>query len=134
MNKITVALVLGILVLGGGSFYIGMKYAQNKSSAMRGQFTGGNFNGGQRAARSGGSLPGGGQGFTAGEIISKDDKSIIIKLQDGGSKIIFLTGATPVVKSVSGSFQDLSIGEQVTVTGAANQDGSISAKSIQIRP
>ena len=73
-------------------------------------------------------------GFSAGEIISKDDKSITLKLRDGGSKIIFFSSATAVSKSVLGSAEDLKIGEEVTISGEANPEGSVTAKSIQIRP
>jgi len=72
-------------------------------------------------------------GFTSGEIIAKDDKSITIKLQDGGSKIIFLTSNTPVTKNISGSLVDLKVGSAVTVSGTPNQDGSVSAQSVQIK-
>ena len=72
--------------------------------------------------------------MAVGEVISADDKSITIKLRDGGSQIIFFTPSTPVTKSVSSSASDVAVGEQVTVSGAKNQDGSISAQSIQIRP
>ena len=145
MSKQILLIIAAVaLVVGGGSFYGGMKYAQSKnpSAADRAGFTNlspeerqarlqqfGQLGGGQRGARNGG----GGE-LTAGEIITKDDKSITVKLRDGGSKIVFFTASTPVMKSTSGSLQDLAIGEQVTVTGTANQDGSLSAQSIQLRP
>ena len=128
MNKIIV-IVLGVVIIGGGSFYGGMKYDQSKTASDRQarlQQQGGGFPGG-RGARANG-------GFATGEVLARDDKSITIKMRDGGSKIIFLTGSTPVTKSVSGAVQDISVGSQVTVTGTANQDGSLSAESIQIRP
>ena len=136
MNKLVLIIVAVAVVVGGGSFYAGMKYDQSKTTADRQarmqQFgTGGN--GGQRGARGGGGLAGAG-GFTAGEIISKDAASVTIKLRDGGSKIIFLTDQTPVLKSAAGTSGDLVVGSNVTVNGTPNQDGSISAESIQIRP
>jgi len=66
--------------------------------------------------------------------IAKDAASVTIKLRDGGSKIIFLSDQTPVLKSATGTSDDLTVGSNVTVSGKPNQDGSISAESIQIRP
>jgi hypothetical protein len=134
-NVILLTIVLFIIV-GGISFYAGMKYG--KSTGVNNQFSfskkgpeGGlpsmNGNGSQKGLRNG-------DGFTAGEIISKDDESITVKLRDGGSKIIFLTDNVSVTKSTEGSLEDLKEGEQINVSGSSNEDGSINAQSIQIRP
>ena len=125
MNKnIIIAAVIGALVIGGGSFYAGMTY-QKSQAPSRGQF-GGQFSRGMGGTR------GAGGGFTTGTILSKDDKSITVQLpNNGGTKIVFYTSAVPVTKSVSGSATDLTVGERVMVVGSSNQDGSVSAESIQ---
>ena len=95
-------------------------------------FGGGNF--GQQGGagnRAGNRMSGGG---ASGEIIAKDAQSITIKLRDGGSKIVFYSGKTDVLKSVPGIADDITIGKQVMVVGTGNQDGSITAQSVQIRP
>lgn len=124
-------------IVGAGSFYGGMKYAQNKQNSNRqarfmmqtGGQQGAAFAGGQvgRMQRNGG-------GFIMGEIISKDDKSVTVKLQDGGSKIIFVSSDTKISKNAEGSINDIQVGTSISANGTINQDGSVSANSIQVRP
>ena len=130
MKKI-IAVIVGVVIVGGGSFYGGIKYDQSKNPPVVRGAGSGNFVGG-RGARGAGQGSAG--GFTAGEVASRDDKSLTIKLRDGGSKIVFFSGSTSVMKSAAGDVADVSIGNQVIVMGSANSDGSLTAQSIQIRP
>lgn len=131
-NNIIVIIVVVALLVGVGGFFAGMKYQQSKSPAGRfGNFQGArNGNVGQRAA----GLPAGRQGFRPvnGDIISADDKSITVKLQDGSSKIILLTKTMSINKSSEGATTDLKSGEKVAVFGTENPDGSITAQNIQL--
>lgn len=121
-------------MLAGLAFYGGMSYGKNlvapqvPSGQMGSRDFGGQAQNGmaRRGAQSG--------GFTGGEIVSKDDKSLTVKLRDGSSKIVFLSSSSEILKFVSGTLSDLQVGEQVAVTGSANNDGSITAQSIQVRP
>jgi len=131
-KKILLVIVAIVLVIGSGAFYGGMKYGQNNrlSSFSRQGFPG----------QAGTNLRGNqvnGSSFVSGEIVAKDDKSITMKLgaaNQGGSKIIFLSDSTEINKFVAGNLNDLAVGQEVTVTGITNQDNSVTAKSIQIRP
>ncbi|MFA6526208.1 MAG: hypothetical protein WCT26_02215 [Candidatus Buchananbacteria bacterium] len=136
-EKIVAVIVVGILailVVGAGSFYAGTKYALAKRG---GGMMGGNFQPGQ-----GGMNPIGtaknrqaaGASFVNGDIIAKDDKSVTIKMRDGGSKIVFFSSTCEVGKFVSGAITDLSVGNSVMINGKTNTDGSVTATSIQIRP
>ncbi|MFA6253025.1 MAG: hypothetical protein WCV69_02040 [Patescibacteria group bacterium] len=124
---ITFALVIFV---AGLAFYGGMTYGVSKNSNLRGpgNFDRANFSGQNMGNRQVDS------GFTNGEILSKDDQSITIKLRDGGSKIVLLSASTTVSKMTAGSLEDLSSGSNVMVTGTSNSDGSLSAKSIQLSP
>ena len=118
-----------LIIIAVGVFYGGMKYAGSKASQrfMQGDASQNRFSGGRAGNQSG-------AGFVSGSIISKDDKSITVQLRSGGSKIVFYSDATEIGKFVSGTANDLEISKTITVTGSANEDGSITAQSIQIRP
>lgn len=135
MAKKILPIVIVVILVGVGAFYGGMKYDQSKAAANLSA----NFQNRQMAGSGTGSRNGtfgnrSGGGFVTGEIISKDDKSITVKLQDGGSKIIFYSDSTELDKFVSGTPNDLEVDKTIIVNGKANSDGSITAQSIQLRP
>lgn len=134
MNKKMILCFVAVVVVGVLAFFGGQSYAKKNNND---DFSGrANFNG-QRSGQFGANMPNGarnGQGLNTGDVLSKDDKSLTIKLRDGGSKIIFFSDKTQVLKSVAGAMSDVNIGDPVVVNGANNQDGSINAEYIQIRP
>lgn len=143
MQKKILSIIAITIVVGGGAFYGGMKYDQSSRVSARGAFQNlspeerqqriQQFEGAGMGFRNGGSGNRTAGGFAAGEIISKDEKSMTIKLRDGGSKIAFFSVSTEISKSTTGTPDDLQTGKAVTVSGTANQDGSITAQSIQLR-
>lgn len=143
MNKKIIAiLILSITIAAGSAFYGGMEYQQSKTPAIMDFQNFRDLSSGERQQRFQemganvglrGVRMGNGTGFISGEIISKDDKSIVVKFSDGGSKIIFFSDSTEVAKSASGSINDVEVGRNISVSGAANQDGSITAQTIQLR-
>jgi hypothetical protein len=126
-KKAGIMFLIGV-VLVGGAFYGGTKYASGTNARTIGNrqtgMAGGQFN--RMGARAG--------GFTSGEIISKDPTSITIKMTDGSTKIVLVATSTQVMKSTSGAVSDLQKGTSVVVTGTTNTDGSLTAQSVQIRP
>ncbi len=103
--------VLSVVVALGLGVYGGMQYEKTvatKSAPERVRdFAGGNRQaGGQQAGQNGGAMRRGGPnggGFVTGEILSKDEKSLTIKTQDGGSTIVYFTEALGVRKAEAGS-------------------------------
>jgi hypothetical protein len=142
MKKTLLIILVTAVVVGGGAFYGGMKYQQSKNSLsrvsgqgfqnlteeQRQQMLQGNAGAGVQSGR------GNGANFLAGEVISKDEKSLTLKASDGGSKIIFFSASTKISKMIDGSADDLEIGKTITVNGQQNSDGSYTASTIQLTP
>lgn len=135
LKIVVIAVIVGVLAFGAG-----MKWQQKKTLALLpGNFAANGTFGGRT-----GGMMGGAQGRTGtgrggfrpvyGEIISADDKSITVKLADGSSKIILLSGSTTINKADTAAATDLVTGKQVAVFGSENSDGSVTATSIQLDP
>lgn len=133
-NNINVNVAIGIVCVligfvGGNMYGKNHNLNQNKNGYSMMQ------NGQQsQFGRSGNMMRGVFGGGTAGEIISKDDKSLTLKLRDGGSKIVLFGNSVAISHSVLGAISDLAVGGQVVVNGTTNTDGSVTASTIQIRP
>ena len=129
MNKKTMlTMVIVVIIVGSLSFYAGTKSAQSNppvNNTANG-FGGGPNGGGNRMGRAGGN-------FAGGTLISKDATSMTVQAKDGSSKVVFFTTATPVSKMVAGSLNDVTVGQDLIITGTTNPDGSITAESIQLR-
>lgn len=131
MKNPMIMTVIVAMVVGGAAFFGGMQYQKTQVNApMQGQLRG--QNGGQPGGFQGGS--GNKQGMMPinGEIISQDDTSITVKMQDGSSKIVILSDNTNINKSSKGTKSDLKTGEKVTAFGTTNSDGSITAQNVSI--
>jgi hypothetical protein len=140
-------IIIGAVVLVILSFWAGTAYANHKKSGAMGAQSGmtggrGNYAGGMGGAggygggqgmggRTGGTNAG---GFVGGTVLSKTDTTITVQNQDGGSKIILVSPETAVSKSASGSISDVAVGSSILATGTTNSDGSITAKTLQLRP
>lgn len=136
MMAVTIVIVAGLSFLGGMQFQkrrspIGMmggqfnrQFGENGRGKGQGgniQFRQGGNSGGMRAGRP-----------VNGEVISQDEKSITVKMPDGGSKIVILSEKTQFNKTSEGAKTDLKVGDQVTAFGTTNADGSITAQMVGI--
>jgi hypothetical protein len=128
-QKEVIGALVGVFLLGGAAGY----FAVPKSSApegARGQWSG--REGGQRGPGMGRGQRG--AGFAAGEVIAKDETSVTVKAQDGSTKIVLVTESTEVMNATKGTVADVAIGKNVMINGTPNQDGSVTAQSVNIRP
>lgn len=132
LNKNLLTVIVAVIVFSGASFFAGTKYQQSKTPSF------GNFNrNGQVMGRNTNDVAGRGNrsgGQILGDIISQDNTSITVKLTDGSSKIILVSGSTSINQATTATISDLKVGTKVAVFGATNSDGSVTAQNIQINP
>jgi hypothetical protein len=129
--KLITKIIIGAVLVALVFFYAGLKYSQTQSptasSTTRAAFVG----------RAGAGRGGAGAGFAggvAGTILSVDPEGITVATTGGGSKIIFVASSTTYMKTSAGTPSDAAVGDNVVVSGSANPDGSITARSIDVRP
>lgn len=122
-NSVVVTVIVAIII-GAIAFYGGVQYEKSKaggSAGGRGAYS-------RFAGASAGMTP------VRGQIISNSGNSFTVKLSDGSSKIVLLTGSTNIMKSTSGSSSDLTSGKQVLILGTTNSDGSVTAQNVSVNP
>jgi hypothetical protein len=131
-KNITTLIIVAIVAIGAG-FFGGLQYQKMADSKLLAKFpAGAGFNRGNFTGSVNNQRARAGAGFTQGTILSKSDKSLTVKLAAGGSEIVFLADSTEIMKSATGTIADLNVGENVVVSGTANSDGSITARTVQL--
>lgn len=126
-NKSLSTIIIVAVIVAAIAFYGGMKYQQSKGRSFAGAAGGpgaGQF--GRRGGGANGARP------VGGSIVSSDDKSVTIKLMDGSTKIILLSGSTVINKATTGTKDDLKTGQQIVAFGTTNSDGSVTAQTVAI--
>lgn len=115
--------------VGALAFFGGIQYDKSQQTT-----TGRNFAAGTgRTGAAGARRAGGGQPVT-GDILNMDESSITVKLADGSSRIVLLSGKTVFNKMSSVDKSELKVGSKVGVFGTTNSDGSITAQNVQLNP
>ncbi len=141
MNR-TVGIILGVVVLlavAGGSFFGGTLYGKNQAkSAFVDMGQANRFPGGvQGGIPSDGRGLRGGQGavqggMLVGQIQEIGDGVMVITGIDGKQTQVKVTDTTLIEKQASVTLADLETGETVMVSGSKADDGSITARSVQV--
>ena len=139
MNKFVIGIILAVVLVavGAGAFWGGTIVGQNRAQQTRSQFFQQRFG----AANQGTPFPfasgtpeagrarqlGGG---TMGTIKSINGSVLTVETQEGDIQVQ-TTETTLVQKYMTVNVGDLQVGEQVVVSGARGEDGTITARSIQ---
>jgi len=125
------------LAIGAGAFWAGMSYGRSQANQAGGRFPREGF------GEQGGQFPGAmmtrqvGRGDTAqlsggvmGTIQSVEGQVLVIDSSEGTIRVE-TTDTTLIEKTMPVGIDDLEVDEQVIVMGRRNDDGSITARSIQ---
>jgi hypothetical protein len=153
MNKTLkiILAVVGILVLAGAAFYGGMVVGENRAAASAAtvpmnlpegfQPPDGATLPGDVTRQFGARGQGGGAGgiaaqpgMTFGAIASIDGNTLTVTTQAGGVVTVQVTDTTLIEKNASVGVSDLAAGDTVIISGSANDDGSMTARSVQVAP
>lgn len=130
MKNKNLIVIFSIIILGGACFYVGMQYQKSRV----GSYSAGQFQVGVRPSgfpmRNGNSMQVGRP--VSGEILSIEDNTITVKLEDGSSKLVIIADSTKVNKTLDGSREDLMVGEQIMVVGSEGTNGAVTAQNISI--
>lgn len=146
MNRIAI-IVFGVLVvaaIAAGSFYGGMVYGKNQAQADLPAFVnaGGVAGGrgqfgtppGAQDGTAGGQFAGRQGGMLFGEIQAVGNGELTVTDQTGESIQVIVADTTLIQKQAEVTLADLEVGETVVISGNRDDDGSITARSLQVSP
>lgn len=127
-KNMLIAVVLIVIALGGG-FFAGMQYQKSQRGNLAG---GAAFQNGGMLRRFGQN----GQNFrpVRGQVLSLDNTTMTVKLQNGNSEIVVLSPSTQYVRSATAAATDVKSGDTVMVVGTQNADGSVTADTVSLNP
>lgn len=149
MNK-TLKIILGavvLLVIAAASFYGGMVYGKSQAAdsvtaapagfpaavvPLNGQP--GDLLGQRPLGQNGAGGFAAPAGMTFGQIEAIDGNTLTVTTQAGGTRTVQVTDTTLIEKNASVAVSDLAAGDTVIVSGSDNDDGSITARSVQVAP
>ena len=134
----TIGIIIGVIVLcgavGAGAFYGGTLYERQQVQSVRNSFfngRGGNGAGGNGGA--GGGFAGGAGGGVFGTVKSISGNTLQISTPQNVTTVN-LSDATIVMKTITGTVSDITVGETVTVRGQRDSSGNVTAEQIQLLP
>ena len=140
--------VLGIVLLFSSGVASGIWYSKRPTSTTASNGTlsfgsvgatnfGGNFGGGNRRSRNGGSGVsanfggfGGGGSSTQGTITKIQGNTIYLRGADGQAITVKAESTTPVIAATTSKLNELKVGDAVTVSGQIGNDGTITPTAV----
>ena len=117
-DKKMICIIVVFIIIAGGAFYIGAKYEKSKLIKL----------GLMKNNKSEVCLM---SGYVDGEIVSKNDNMWRIKIKDGSTQEVFIFASTKMNKKSTETLASLALGQQVSISGIKNVDGSFLAQTIK---
>ena len=138
-------LLVAIVVVGGliggafaGGIAIGKSQGEERvSQELQGRFEQFSLRFGQEGMPQPGTQSSGGffgRGGTMGTVEKIEGNVLTLNTMQGTTVQVLISDSTTVQKMAEGSLDDISSGDNVTVSGERNEDGSIDATNIFITP
>lgn len=145
MNRIVkiALMVVAALAIAAGSFYGGMVFGENRAQApflavreaegfgARGQFRG--LAGGPQGLDRG-QTAGAEGGMLFGEIQAIGDGELTVTDPNGQELQVYVADTTLIQKQAEVTLADLQQGEMVIISGNRDDEGNITARSLQVSP
>jgi hypothetical protein len=137
--KKSIVWIVAIVAVGVVGFIAGMQLGPSikgtttttaGNARPRGQFPEGFTPPAGMAGQPGAGMRGG--GVVVGKVVSSDDKSITVKLAQGGSQTVYVSSSTVYNELAKVGPADVSVGTTITASGTAADDGSVTARTIMI--
>ena len=138
-TKKFVSIVVAVIVLVGiigGAFFGGVATGKNKSSTTTTtQYSGrtGQFPGGTNSSTFNRSAAGFGiGGGTMGTVSGINGDVITLTTTNGSVEQVYTNSSTRIEEMATGSLSDITVGQNISVSGRRSQSGSVNATSIII--
>ncbi len=115
--------VVTVIIVAAAAFFGGMQYQKNQTASSIPNFANGQFSQNVQRQRGQNGQLGRRLGFssgTIGEVVNVDSDSITVKLQDGSSKIVNLSGSTTYSKTDTASKSDIKVGQRIAAFGSSS--------------
>ncbi len=139
MNQ-TVKIILGVVIVlavAGGSFFGGTVYGKSQAQAdLQSRFAAGRtgaFPGGQATGQGNGTRINQGS-MLVGEIKTVNADSLVITDRDNNEITVKVANTTLIEKNMTVDVTELEAGETVVISGNKADDGTITARSLQVAP
>ena len=125
-----------VIAVGVGCFFGGRATVSTTAKVPAGFPTSGAMSGSGAQGAYGAYAGRGGRGggnMVIGSIIANDGTTITVKTSNGSTKIVMFSGSTTISKTETGSASDLTVGQEVTVSGSTDSaTGTVTASTISV--